>query len=200
MEQYSPQNFENKHYSFWLSEKLFNSEDISNKEPFSIILPPPNVTGVLHMGHALTVTIEDIIVRYKKMNNYNVTWVPGTDHAGIATQMVVERELLKENISRHDLGRDAFIEKVWETSNKHHDIIINQLKKLGVSLDWDRERFSLDPEFNQAVNTVFIKLYEKGLVYRSEKLISWCARCGTALSDLEVNQVLTKTKLYYIRL
>jgi len=199
MQKYNPHDFENKHYNNWVECSYFASEDNSKKEPFSIILPPPNVTGVLHMGHALTVTIEDIIVRFKRMQGYNVTWVPGTDHAGIATQMVVERELLKEGVSRHQLGREKFLEKVWQTSNKHHDIIINQLKKLGVSLDWDRERFSLDENFNKAVNAVFIELYNKGLVYRSEKLISWCTRCGTALSDLEVSSSLSKSKLYYIK-
>lgn len=196
MEKYNPKELQ-KYYKTW--EKFFHSENESSKPPFAIILPPPNVTGVLHMGHALTVTIEDVIVRYKRMMGFNTVWLPGTDHAGIATQMVVERELMKQGLSRHDLGREKFLEKVWELSKKHHDVIISQLKQLGVSLDWERERFSLDEKFNKAVNKVFINLYEKGLIYRSEKLISWCSRCGTALSDLEVATSQEKGKLYFLK-
>lgn len=196
MQKYNPKELK-KYYKNW--EKYSHGDDESNKPPFAIILPPPNVTGVLHMGHALTVTIEDVIVRYKRMTGHNVVWFPGTDHAGIATQMVVERELMKDGISRHDLGREKFLERVLELSNKHHDVIINQLKELGVSLDWERERFSLDEKFNKAVNKVFIGLYDKGLLYRSQKLIPWCVRCGTALSDLEVSTNEEKGKLYYLK-
>ncbi|MBN1114427.1 MAG: valine--tRNA ligase [Oligoflexia bacterium] len=196
---YTPSEFESGIYKKWEEKGYFRSEDKSEKPPFAIVLPPPNVTGALHMGHALTCTIQDIIVRTKRMQGFNTVWFPGTDHAGIATQMVVERELAKKGVSRHDLGREKFLEKVWETADRHHDIIIDQMKTLGVSLDWERERFSLDEKFNEAVNRVFCSLHDKGLLYRGKKLISWCTRCGTALSDLEVSQEPEDGKLYYIK-
>lgn len=199
-EKYNPKEFEDILYKEWEANGYFHGEDKSTKEPFNIVLPPPNVTGALHMGHAVTSVIQDTVVRRKRMQGFNTIWLPGTDHAGIATQMVVERELLKEKgLTRHDLGRDEFIKKVWEVKDRHHSIIINQMKKMGVSLDWERERFSLDKDFNKAVNAVFIKLYKKGLLYRGERLISWCPRCSTALSDLEVEQTPKKGKLYYIK-
>jgi valyl-tRNA synthetase len=198
-DKYSPKDFEEKLYNTWEKKGYFHGKDVSKKPSFSMILPPPNVTGALHMGHAVTDVIQDTIVRRKRMQGFNTVWLPGTDHAGIATQMVVERELMKKGISRHDLGREKFLEKVWEVKDRHHSIMINQMKKMGVSLDWERERFSLDDGFSNAVNTVFIKLHEKGLLYRGEKLISWCPRCSTALSDLEVDQKPKKGKLYYIK-
>jgi len=196
---YEPQVFEKDIYKDWESKGYFHGVDKSDKPQFSIVLPPPNVTGALHMGHALVLTIQDSVVRRKRMQGYNVVWFPGTDHAGIATQMVVERELMKEGKSRHDLGREKFVEKIWEVKDRHHSIITNQTRKMGASLDWERERFTLDDKFSKAVNTVFIKLHEKGLIYRGEKLISWCSRCSTALSDLEVEQNPGKGKLYYIK-
>ncbi|MEI6079928.1 MAG: valine--tRNA ligase, partial [bacterium] len=196
---YTPQEFEKEIYKEWESKGYFHGDDKSSKPPFSIVLPPPNVTGALHMGHALVLTIQDSIVRRKRMQGYNTVWFPGTDHAGIATQMVVERELMKEGKSRHDLGREKFVEKIWEVKERHHGIIANQTKKMGASLDWERERFTLDEKFSKAVNTVFLKLHEKGLIYRGERLISWCSRCSTALSDLEVEQSPAKGKLYYMK-
>ncbi len=196
---YNPQEFEKLIYSEWERNGCFHGLDKSDKPQFSIVLPPPNVTGALHLGHAVVLSIQDTIVRRKRMQGFNTVWFPGTDHAGIATQMVVERELMKEGKTRHDLGRDKFLEKVWEVKARHQSIIANQTKTMGVSLDWERERFSLDEKFHKAVYKVFIDLYNKGLVYRGEKLISWCTRCGTALSDLEVEQKPENGKLYYIK-
>jgi len=196
---YNPSEFEKQIYAEWESKGYFHGEDKSSKPPFSIVLPPPNVTGALHLGHAVVLSIQDTIVRRKRMQGFNTVWFPGTDHAGIATQMVVERELMKEGKSRHDLGREKFLEKVWEVKKRHQDIIANQTKTMGVSLDWERERFTLDEKFHKAVYKVFVELYNRGLVYRGEKLISWCTRCGTAISDLEVEQKPEKGSLYYIK-
>ena len=196
---YDPKEFEKQIYADWESKKYFHGEDKSSKPPFSIVLPPPNVTGALHLGHALVLSIQDTVVRRKRMQGFNTVWFPGTDHAGIATQMVVERELMKEGKTRHDLGREKFLEKVWDVKARHQSIIANQTRTMGVSLDWERERFTLDEHFHKAVYKVFIELYNKGLVYRGEKLISWCTRCGTAISDLEVEQKPEKGKLYYIK-
>jgi valyl-tRNA synthetase len=196
---YDPKEFEKQIYAEWESKKYFHGEDKSSKPPFSIVLPPPNVTGALHLGHALVLSIQDTVVRRKRMQGFNTVWFPGTDHAGIATQMVVERELMKEGKTRHDLGREKFLERVWEVKARHQSIIANQTRTMGVSLDWERERFTLDEHFHKAVYKVFIDLYSKGLVYRGEKLISWCTRCGTAISDLEVDQKPEKGKLYYIK-
>jgi valyl-tRNA synthetase len=196
---YSPQEFEKQIYSDWEANKYFHGESSSKKPPFSIVLPPPNVTGALHMGHALTLTIQDTVLRRKRMQGFNTVWFPGTDHAGIATQTVVEKELAKEGKTRHDLGREKFIDRIWQVKERHHGFITNQTRVMGASLDWDRERFSLDEHFNHAVNKVFISLYEKGLIYRGERLISWCTRCSTALSDLEVEQSPDSGKLYYIK-
>jgi len=196
---YTPSEFEKQIYAEWESKGYFHGEDKSNKPPFSIVLPPPNVTGALHLGHAVVLSIQDTVVRRKRMQGFNTVWFPGTDHAGIATQMVVERELMKEGKTRHDLGREKFLEKVWEVKQRHQDIIKNQTKVMGVSLDWERERFTLDDHFHKAVYKVFIELYNRGLVYRGEKLISWCTRCGTAISDLEVEQKPEKGSLYYMK-
>lgn len=196
---YKPKEFESSIYEEWERQGYFKPINDTTKPSFSIILPPPNVTGILHMGHALTVTIQDIVVRYKRMQGFNTVWVPGTDHAGIATQMVVEREIAKEGLSRHDLGREKFLEKVWETKEKHHDIMVSQMKVLGGSLDWSRERFSLDEGFSKAVNKILLKFSKDGTLYQGERLISWCHRCGTALSDLEVDAKEENGKLYYIK-
>jgi valyl-tRNA synthetase len=198
-DKYSPQEFEKQIYSDWETNKYFHGANSSEKPPFSIVLPPPNVTGALHMGHALTLTIQDAVLRRKRMQGFNTVWFPGTDHAGIATQTVVEKELAKEGKTRHDLGREKFIERIWQVKERHHGFITNQTRVMGASLDWERERFSLDDKFNKAVNKVFISLYKKGLIYRGEKLISWCTRCSTALSDLEVEQSPDNGKLYYIK-
>ena len=183
---YSPQEFEKNIYNFWMDRKYFHGITGLPKPPFSIVIPPPNVTGFLHMGHALNNTLQDIVVRYKRMKGYNCTWIPGTDHAGIATQNVVERELAKQGISRHDLGREKFVEKVWEWKEKYGSRIISQLKILGCSCDWDRERFTFDDKYVKAVNKEFVTLYNDGLIYKGNYIINWCPRCQTAVSDIEV--------------
>ena len=183
---YSPKKFEKNIYNFWMERKYFHGITGLPKPPFSIVIPPPNVTGFLHMGHALNNTLQDIIVRYKRMKGFNCAWIPGTDHAGIATQNVVERELAKQGISRHDLGREKFVEKVWEWKEKYGSRIISQLKTLGCSCDWDRERFTFDEDYVKAVNKEFVTLYNDGLIYRGNYIINWCPRCQTAVSDIEV--------------
>ena len=196
---YDPTPIEDKWYSWWLESGLFHAEVDTTKEAFSIVIPPPNVTGSLHMGHAFNNTFQDIVCRYKRMNGFNVLWLPGTDHAGIATQNVVERELAKNGISRHDLGREEFVNKVWEWKEEYGSRIIEQMKKLGNSCDWERERFTLDEGLSQAVRTVFVRLYKKGLIYKGRYIINWCPRCHTALSDIEVEHEDLKGCLYYVK-
>ncbi|MGE4233169.1 MAG: valine--tRNA ligase [Bacteriovoracia bacterium] len=183
---YNPEKFETNIYTQWEASKAFGAEDQSPKPAFMIAMPPPNVTGALHNGHALFVTIQDLLTRWKRMKGFNTLWLPGMDHAGIATQMVVERELAKEKKSKHDLGREKFVQTVWDWKEKHGGIIINQMKKLGASPDWSRSRFTMDEGLSAAVREVFVSLYEEGLIYRGTRLINWCTRCQTALSDLEV--------------
>jgi valyl-tRNA synthetase len=196
---YDPTRVEGKWYTYWLEKGYFRAEPNSPKEPFSIVIPPPNVTGSLHMGHALNNTLQDILVRFKRMKGYNCLWMPGTDHAGIATQNVVERELAKEGLDRHQLGREEFIRRVWEWKERYGGVIINQLKKLGASCDWSRERFTMDEGLSRAVREVFVHLYEEGLIYRGDYIINWCPRCHTALSDLEVDHQEVPTHLYHLR-
>ncbi|WP_350449538.1 valine--tRNA ligase [Aminobacterium mobile] len=196
---YDPTPIEDKWYSWWLKTGLFHAEVDPSKEAFSIVIPPPNVTGSLHIGHAFNNTFQDIICRYKRMEGYNVLWLPGTDHAGIATQNVVERSLAKEGISRHDLGREEFVKKVWEWKEEYGNRIIEQMKKLGNSCDWDRERFTLDEGLSKAVRTVFVRLYKKGLIYKGRYIINWCPRCHTALSDIEVEHEDVAGHLYYVK-
>jgi valyl-tRNA synthetase len=172
---------------------------VDGEPSFSIVIPPPNVTGVLHVGHALKNTLQDVLVRYKRMQGYNTLWLPGTDHAGIATQNVVERQLASENTSRHDIGRQKFVERVWQWKEESGGQIINQLKRLGCSCDWDRERFTMDEGLSRAVREVFTRLYHEGLIYRGDYIINWCPRCHTALADLEVEHEPTDGKLYHIR-
>jgi valyl-tRNA synthetase len=195
---YDPRSVEEKWYAYWLGKRYFHADPDADGIPFSIVIPPPNVTGSLHIGHALNSTLQDILVRWMRMAGRNTLWVPGTDHAGIATQNVVERQLAKENIDRHALGRDAFVEKVWEWKKEYGGRIINQLKRMGASCDWDRERFTMDEGLSRAVREVFVTLYEEGLIYRGERLINWCPRCHTALSDIEVEHEDEKGKLYHI--
>lgn len=190
---------EKRWYDQWLEQKTFQATIDPDKESFSIVIPPPNVTGVLHVGHALNNTLQDILVRYHRMMGENVLWVPGTDHAGIATQNVVERQLTAEGIDRHALGREKFIERVWKWKEESGGQIINQLKRLGCSCDWDRERFTMDEGLSRAVRKVFTTLYSQGLIYKGDYIINWCPRCHTALSDLEVEHEPTAGKLYRIR-
>lgn len=184
---YDPSEFEDRIYNEWVEKGYFHAEADKNKEPFTIVIPPPNVTGQLHMGHALDETLQDILIRYKRMQGYNALWIPGTDHAGIATQAKVEAEIReKEGLSRYDLGREKFLERVWDWKKLYGDRIINQLKKIGSSCDWERERFTMDEGLSKAVKEVFVNLYNKGLVYQGSRIINWCPHCITALSDVEV--------------
>jgi len=190
---------EGKWYEYWESRKLFAASLEEGRPSFAIVIPPPNVTGVLHVGHALNNTLQDILVRYRRMLGHNTLWLPGTDHAGIATQNVVERQLALEGASRHDMGRRRFVERVWQWKEESGGRIINQLKRLGCSCDWDRERFTLDEGLSRAVREVFTRLYGEGLIYRGDYIINWCPRCHTALADLEVEHEPTEGQLYHIR-
>lgn len=196
---YNPEEIEEKIYRLWEEKDFFHVEPDRKKKKYVIVIPPPNITGFLHMGHALNNTIQDILIRWKRMEGYNALWVPGTDHAGIATQNVVERKLLEEGKRRQDLGREKFIEKVWEWKKEFGSRIINQLKKLGASCDWKRLRFTMDENLSKAVRYAFVKLYEKGLIYKGKRIINWCPRCTTALSDEEVEYKDVPSYLYYIR-
>ena len=192
-------DIEKKWYQKWQDDKNFRATMDEDKPSFSIVIPPPNVTGVLHVGHALNNTMQDILIRYKRMMGFNTVWIPGTDHAGIATQNVVERQLAAEDLSRHDIGRDEFIKRVWKWKAESGGQIINQLKRLGCSCDWERERFTMDEGLSKAVRTVFNRLYQEGLIYRGDYIINWCPRCHTALADLEVEHEDTNGSLYRIR-
>ena len=183
---FDPGQFEERWYRFWLENNYFHAGNHDSRSVFSIVIPPPNVTGKLHMGHALVNTLQDVMIRYRRMQGRNTLWLPGTDHAGIATQMVVERELIKAGKSRHDLGREDFLSVMWDWKQKYKDNIKNQLMMLGCSCDWERERFTLDEGLSRAVRHVFVKLHQDGLLYRGRKIVNWCPRCQTALSDLEV--------------
>ena len=188
-----------KWYEYWEDIGAFRADPSSGRPPFSMVLPPPNVTGWLHIGHALNQTLPDVVARWKRMRGYDVLWLPGTDHAGIATQNVVEQQLAAEGKTRHDLGREAFEARVWEWVKQSHGTITSQMRKLGSSVDWSRERFTLDESLSRAVRHVFVSLHAEGLVYRGTYLVSWCPRCRTALSDLEVAHRVTKGKLYHLR-
>jgi valyl-tRNA synthetase len=196
---YSPEEIEDSWYKLWETDGYFSPDPDAEGAAFCIVIPPPNVTGSLHMGHALNATLQDVLSRWKRMNGNKVLWLPGTDHAGIATQNVVERELAKEGIDRHKLGRDEFIARVWTWKAEYGGRIIHQLKKLGASCDWSRERFTLDEGLSRAVREVFVRLFEEGLIYRDGRLINWCPRCHTALSDLEVDYEDADGKLYNIK-
>ncbi|MDD5790456.1 MAG: valine--tRNA ligase [Spirochaetia bacterium] len=204
---YNPKDFEDRIYSQWVEKGFFkpagdetspvHSQKSSNIK-YTVVIPPPNVTGVLHMGHGLNNTLQDVVVRYHRMKGDETLWVPGTDHAGIATQNVVEKQLKKEGKKRSDLGREAFIERTWDVTKKHHDIIVKQQKKLGNSVDWSRERFTYDEGLSKAVRDVFVTLYERGLMYKGQYLVNWCPRCGTALADDEVEHEDTDGAMYHI--
>jgi valyl-tRNA synthetase len=196
---YDPHQVEEKWYHYWEERGYFRADEDSERKAYSIVIPPPNVTGVLHIGHALNNTLQDILIRFKRMEGYNVLWMPGTDHAGIATQNVVEKQLLEEGLDRHTLGREKFIERVWKWKERSGGTIISQLKKLGASCDWSRERFTMDEGLSDAVKEVFIRLYQEGLIYRSHYIINWCPRCQTALSDLEVEHQEVLGKLYHLK-
>ncbi|HPK53432.1 MAG TPA: valine--tRNA ligase [Smithellaceae bacterium] len=196
---FEPQETEKRLYEYWIRNEFFHARDKSEAPAFSIVIPPPNVTGMLHMGHALNNTLQDVITRFKRMQGYNALWMPGMDHAGIATQNVVEQELAKEGKSRHDLGREKFVERVWQWKEKYGGVIINQLKRLGCSCDWDRERFTMDEGLSKAVREVFVRLYNDGLIYHGDYIVNWCPRCHTAISDLEVEFKQEQSFLWDIR-
>ena len=183
---YDPAAIEQKWYKFWEDHDVFHDEPDPSKEPYSIVLPPPNVTGQLHMGHALDNTLQDILIRYKRMQGYNVLWLPGKDHAGIATQVKVEKQIAEEGLNKYDLGREKFLERVWQWKEKYGNRIGLQIRRLGSSCDWKRERFTMDDVCARAVREVFVSLYEKGLIYQGFRITNWCPRCQTALSDIEV--------------
>ncbi len=183
---YQPADIEQRWYEEWERQKLFTAKIDPTKKPYTIVIPPPNVTGALHIGHAFEHTLQDAFVRRARMQGYEALWLPGTDHAGIATQNVVERELQREGLSRHDLGRERFVERVWEWKAKYGGRILEQMRRLGNSCDWERERFTMDEGLSRAVRTVFVRWFDDGLIYRGQRIINWCPRCGTALSDIEV--------------
>ncbi|MFC1651615.1 valine--tRNA ligase [Patescibacteria group bacterium] len=196
---YNAKKYEQKIYESWEKGGFFKPEINPKGKPFGVVIPPPNITGELHLGHALCNTIKDIVLRYRRMNGEKVLYVPGTDHAGIATQTVIEKELKEEGKTRHDLGREKFVKQVWEWKEKYGNQITDQLKRLGTSCDWDREKFTLSPELNKAVNKVFVQLYKDDLIYRGNYLVNWCTRCGTAVSDLEVDYKDVKGKLWELK-
>ena len=198
---YEPKETEDRIYKLWEESGYFNPDNLPerNGQTFTIALPPPNVTGTLHMGHALNATIQDILIRQKRMQGYKTLWIPGTDHAGIATQNVVEKDLKKQGISRHDLGKEKFIEKVWEWKEKYGNIILDQLKKIGSSCDWSRSRFTMDKDYSEAVKEAFLRYHKKGWIYQGERVINWCPRCQTSLSDLEIEYLEQQSKLYFIK-
>ena len=196
---YDPLTHEQKIYTHWLEKKYFHAKVDKSKKPFSIVIPPPNVTGYLHMGHALNNTLQDVIIRYKRMKGYNATWIPGTDHAGIATQNVVEKTLNKKKMNRFSLGREKFIKEVWHWKEKYGSRIITQLKSLGCSCDWDKERFTLDDLYCKAVTKEFVTLYRNGLIYRGNYMVNWCPRCQTAISDIEVEHIQKEGNLWDIK-
>ncbi|MEI8356280.1 MAG: valine--tRNA ligase, partial [Deltaproteobacteria bacterium] len=196
---YEPNAVEERWYKEWEEKGYFHGRCQSGKKPYSIVIPPPNITGVLHMGHALNNTLQDILCRWKRMCGFSVLWMPGTDHAGIATQNVVERQLAAEGKDRHEIGREAFIKRVWQWKSESGGQIIGQLKRLGASCDWERERFTMDEGLSRSVREVFVRLYDEGLIYRDNRLINWCPRCHTALSDIEVEHEDHAGSLWHLR-
>ncbi|MCM1552409.1 MAG: class I tRNA ligase family protein, partial [Butyrivibrio sp.] len=183
---YDPKGIEDKLYQKWLDNKYFHAKVDHSKTPFTIVIPPPNITGQLHMGHALDNTMQDILIRFKRMQGYNALWQPGTDHASIATEVKIIEKLKEEGIDKHDLGREKFLERAWDWKKEYGGRIISQLKKLGSSCDWDRERFTMDEGCNRAVTEVFVKMHEKGYIYKGARIINWCPVCNTSISDAEV--------------
>ncbi|MCK4542605.1 MAG: valine--tRNA ligase, partial [Spirochaetales bacterium] len=194
---YNPKDFEDRIYDFWIEKDFFFPVAANDKKPFVIVIPPPNVTGILHMGHGLNIILQDILIRYHRMLGKPTLWLPGTDHAGIATQNIVEKTLKGRGTSKNEIGREAFLEETWKVKEEHHAVIVKQLQKMGASCDWSRERFTLDEGLSEAVREVFVNLYEKGLIYRGNYLINWCSSCGTAIADDEVEHLEVQGKLYH---
>ena len=183
---YDASQFESRIYDFWMENNYFHAEVDEKKKPYSIVMPPPNITGQLHMGHALDNTLQDILIRFKRMQGYSALWLPGTDHASIATEAKIVEAMRKEGVTKEDLGREKFLERAWDWKREYGGRIVKQLRKMGSSADWERERFTMDEGCNKAVKEVFVRLYEKGLIYRGERIINWCPKCLTSISDAEV--------------
>ena len=198
-DKFNPKNFEEEIYKRWEEKEYFKPSEDKTKKPYTIVIPPPNITGKLHMGHALDETLQDILIRYKRMEGYNCLWLPGTDHAAIATEVKIVEKLKQQGIEKKDLTREQFLEKAWEWKKEYGGTILNQLKKLGCSCDWSRERFTMDEGLSNAVKYVFIKLYEKGLIYKGKRMINWCPSCNTSISDAEVEFEEEPTHLWHIR-
>lgn len=196
---FNPKEVEDKIYSNWLEKKYFHAEVDKTKEPFTIVMPPPNITGQLHMGHALNNTIQDILIRFKRMEGYSALWLPGTDHASISTEVRILNKMAEEGLTKEQLGREGFLKRAWEWKEQYGSVITQQLKKIGSSCDWDRERFTMDEGLSNAVTEVFVKLYEKGYIYKGEKVINWCPKCRTSISDAEVDYKDSKSYLYHIK-
>ncbi|MCR4590825.1 MAG: valine--tRNA ligase [Lachnospiraceae bacterium] len=196
---YDPKGMEDRLYRKWIDKKYFHAEADKKKKPFSIVMPPPNITGRLHMGHAMDNTMQDILTRFKRMQGYNTLWQPGTDHASIATEVKIIEKLKEEGIDKEELGREKFLERAWEWKKEYGGIIVEQLKKMGISCDWDRERFTMDEGCNNAVNEVFVRLYDKGLIYKGNKLVNWCPVCGTTISDAEVEYESQASHFWHIK-
>jgi valyl-tRNA synthetase len=196
---YEPKDVEQKWYSFWMEKGYFHAEDVSDKPPFTIVIPPPNITGPLHKGHAVPMTLQDVLIRWKRMQGYNALWMPGTDHAGISANAVVDRQLREKGLDRFQLGREKFTEKMWEWKHHIHKVIKDGLERLGCSCDWERERFTLDEGLSKAVLETFVRLYNQGLIYRGQYIVNWCPRDRTTLSNLEVDYKELKTSLYYVK-
>ena len=196
---YDPKQIEEKLYSEWIENNYFHAEVGDNKKAYTIVIPPPNITGQLHMGHALDNTLQDILIRWKRMQQYCALWLPGTDHASIATEAKIVQTMAKEGITKEEIGREKFLEKAWEWKKHYGGRIVEQLKKLGSSCDWERERFTMDEGLSEAVKEVFIRLYQKGLIYRGERIINWCPKCNTSISDAEVEYEEKEGKMWHIK-
>jgi len=196
---YNPSEFEDKLYKFWCDNGFFTPKTDKSKPTYTIVIPPPNITGQLHMGHALDNTLQDILIRYKRMQGFDTLWVPGTDHASIATEAKIVEAMRKEGVTKQDIGREKFLERAWDWKDKYGNRIISQLKKMGSSCDWTRERFTLDEGCSEAVKEVFVRLFEKGLIYRGERIINWCPHCKTSISNAEVNYETQHSHFWHIR-
>ena len=196
---YNPKTFEDRIYEEWMKSDCFRAKIDPDKVPFTVMMPPPNVTGQLHMGHAMDETLQDTIVRFKRMQGYSVLWLPGVDHAALATEVKVVEQIQKEGLSKESLGREAFLDRVWDWKNKYGNRIVDQLKKLGSSCDWSRLAFTMDEKCSRAVREAFFRLYNKGLVYRGNRIINWCPNCKTALSDVEVDYSEDKGSFWHIK-
>ena len=195
---YAPQEIEGKWYQFWQKNGYFHAEAISDKPPYAIVIPPPNITGSLHIGHALDNTLQDCLIRWRRMQGYNALWMPGTDHAGIVTELIMERKLAEEGTSKTDLGREKFTERMWQWKDESAGYIVSQLQQLGCSCDWERERFTLDEGLSKAVRTAFVKLYDQGLIYHDTYMGNWCPYCNTGISNLEVEPIEIDGHFYHI--